>query len=230
MAVKEVEVEDIGVVKLYKRRGARNVRLSIAHNGAVRVTIPLWAPYKVGMDFLMQRLEWIKAQQPESTFLAEGHVVGKAHHLHFESTTNNTVSTRLRGNQVVVLLPAGIHYTSDKAQQAAQKASIRALKKEATQLLPSRLKTLAAQYDYTYNSVAIKQLKGRWGSCSQHKDIVLNCFLMQLPWDLIDYVILHELAHTRVMAHGAPFWTEMERCLHDVKRHRKLIKEYKPTL
>lgn len=230
MAVKQVEVEGIGTVGLYKRRGARNLRLSIAHDGRVRVTLPSWAPYKAGLDFLTQRLDWIKAQQPSNTLLHEGHGVGKAHHIHFEPTVATAVSTRLKGNQIVVLLPDGLEYSSAAAQQAAQKAAIRALKKEANQLLPSRLRTLAHQHGYTYRSVTIKQLKGRWGSCSQQQDIVLNCFLMQLPWDLIDYVILHELAHTRVMAHGPAFWAEMDRALPKVQQYRKLIKTHKPIL
>ena len=93
-----------------------------------------------------------------------------------------------------------------------------------------RLQTLAEQHGYDYKSVSIKQLKGRWGSCSEHKDIVLNCFLMELPWNLIDYVLLHELAHTRVMAHGAVFWNEMARVLPEVQSCRRQIKLHKPTL
>lgn len=230
MAVKKVEVEDIGTVTLYKRRGARNVRLSIAHDGAVRVTLPAWAPYKAGLDFLMKRLDWVKAQQPATLVLDKGYNVGKAHHIHFEPTATASISTRLRGNEIVVLLPSGVAQTSLKAQQAAQKAAIRALKKEANHLLPHRLETLAKQHGYSYRSVAVKQLKGRWGSCSQHKDIVLNCFLMQLPWDLIDYVILHELAHTKVMAHGPAFWAEMGQAVPDVQQKRKTIRQHKPVL
>jgi predicted metal-dependent hydrolase len=230
MATKSVEVAGIGTVALHKRRGARNIRLSITHSGEVRVTLPFWAPYKAGIDFILAKSDWILEQKPEVQLIRQGYQIGKAHHITFEAGQGNTISTRLTGNEARVLLPIGKRWDSPAAQQAANSVGIKALKKEAKQLLPRRLQTLADAHGYVYQGVSIKQLKGRWGSCSEHKDIVLNCFLMKLPWELIDYVLLHELAHTRVMAHGTPFWAEMERCLPYVKQARKLIKNYKPIL
>jgi predicted metal-dependent hydrolase len=230
VATKSVEVEGIGTVALHKRRGARNIRLSITHSGEVRVTLPFWAPYKAGIDFILSKSEWILEQKPEVQLIHQGYQVGKAHHISFEPGQGSGISTRISGNKVRVLLPLGIRWDSPVAQEAANSVGIRALKKEARQLLPHRLKVLAEQYGYDFRDVSVKQLKGRWGSCSEQKDIVLNCFLMKLPWELIDYVLLHELAHTRVMAHGTPFWNEMEHHTPHVKRLRKAIKEYKPTL
>src|SRR5205814_2081858 len=115
-------------------------------------------------------------------------------------------------------------------QSAALKASVRALRKEAEALLPQRLATLADQTGLSYRNVSVKQLKSRWGSCSSAKDITLNLFLMQLPWHLIDYVLLHELVHTKVMRHGEPFWRELERHVSQPKQLRHEIGTYQPTL
>jgi predicted metal-dependent hydrolase len=230
MAIKKLEVEGIGTVAFHKRRGARNIRLSITHGGEIRVTLPFWAPYQSGIDFLVTKSDWILAQMPAAVLLNQGYQVGKAHHITFEAGQGRNVSTRLTGNEVRVLLPVGTRWDSPEAQKAAESAGIRALKKEAKRLLPSRLKLLAGQHGYDYGDVSIKQLKGRWGSCSEQKDIVLNCFLMKLPWDLIDYVLLHELAHTRVMAHGTVFWDEMKRSLPNIQQLRKDIKTHKPIL
>jgi hypothetical protein len=114
-------------------------------------------------------------------------------------------------------------------QKAARSVSIRALRREAEELLPQRLQSLAKAHDFTYGSVAIRQLKGRWGSCSQHSDITLNLFLMQLPWELIDYVILHELTHTKVMRHGPPFWSELEKYAPNARQLRKAILTHRPA-
>lgn len=230
MATKSVQVAGIGTVALHKRRGARNIRLSITHSGEVRVTLPFWAPYKAGIDFILSKSDWILEQKPEVQLITHGYQVGKAHHISFESGQGSNISTRISGNKVRVLLPLGTRWDNPEAQAAANSVGIRALKKEARQLLPHRLKVLAEQYGYSYRDVSVKRLKGRWGSCSEQKDIVLNCFLMKLPWNLIDYVLLHELAHTRVMAHGASFWSEMEQHTSHVKELRKAIKAYKPTL
>lgn len=230
MPVKQIDLDGIGPVSFYKRRGARSIRISITHQGQVRVSLPFWAPYSAGIAFLESRKEWILAERPQTKLLEQGYRLGKAHHISFLPSAGKTVSTRVSGNEARVMLPTGVRWDDPVAQEAAAAVGTRVLKKEARMLLPHRLELLSTQFGFTYSSVAIKQLTGRWGSCSEQKDIVLNCFLMQLPWDLIDYVILHELTHTRVMAHGPVFWDEMKKCLPDVQRHRKLIKTYKPVL
>lgn len=230
MAVKTVEIDGVGPVTLYKRKGSRTIRLSIAHDGQVKATLPSWAPYSAAIAFVRAKADWITIQKPRPKLVQQGHPVGKAHHIHFDTGTGKGVSTRVTGNQARVILPPGVRWDSVSSQEAAQKVALRVLKKEAATLLPFRLQTLAKEHDYTYNSVSIKRLSGRWGSCSDNKDIVLNCYLMQLPWELIDYVLLHELAHTRVMQHGPPFWAEMSKSITDLASRRKVIKEYKPVL
>lgn len=230
MAIKKLELDGIGTVSLYKRKGARHIRLSITHAGDIRVTLPWWASYQAGIDFIESKRAWIEQQKPETELIKQGHSVGKAHHITFEPGSGASISTRISGNEVRILLPVGVRWDSVEAQQAAQSVGVRALKKEAKRLLPHRLQILADQHNYDFRSTTIKQLKGRWGSCSEQKDIVLNCFLMKLPWDLIDYVLLHELAHTRVMAHGPAFWQEMSGPLPHVQMLRQQIKQHKPIL
>ena len=230
MSTKRVEVEGLGQVTLYKRRGARHVRLSVAAGNQVRVTIPIWAPYKVGMDFLRTKLDWVQSQLKPMHLLHDGQQIGKAHRLKFVASTGKIVTTRVYNTEIMIGLPKGMAFDSLAAQDKAHKACVRALKGQAAKLLPQRLETLAKQHGFTYRSVTIKQLKGRWGSCSQHQDIVLNCFLMKLPWELIDYVIVHELVHTRIMAHGPVFWAEMAKYVPKLTAIRKLIRTYQPTL
>jgi predicted metal-dependent hydrolase len=160
-----------------------------------------------------------------------GSAIGKAHHLYLRQSFQATaVSTRIAANEITISFPPT--YASDDAavQAAAHKACIRALRKEAEVLLPQRLEALASQTGYIYKSVGVKQLKSRWGSCNSHKEIVLNLFLMQLPWKLIDYVLVHELTHTKVMHHGAPFWREMEQHLPHAKSLRGQMADYQPLL
>lgn len=232
MATKQVSIPDIGTVTLYKRRGNRSLRLSIGADGEVRVSLPYWLPYKAGEQFALAKAPWIIANRTAPTGgLRHGQAIGKAHRLQLEALpTLHTVSSRVAANQIKITFPD--HYAaSDRVvQQAAHKASIRALRKEAEALLPQRLEALAAQTGFTYRSVSIKQLKSRWGSCNSQKEIVLNLFLMQLPWKLIDYVLVHELTHTKVMRHGAPFWREMERHLPHAKALRKQMADYQPQL
>lgn len=233
MATKQVTIPQIGAVTIYKRRGNRSLRLSIGANGEVRVSMPMWLPYRAGEQFAASKAPWIAAQRAETETpqLKHGQSIGKAHRLHFEQQALATkVQARVVPNRIIVRFPllAGPHEAA--VQKAAQQASLRALRKEAETLLPQRLRTLSQQTGYDYKSVGVKQLKSRWGSCTSTREITLNIFLMQLPWHLIDYVLVHELVHTKVMRHGTPFWREFERHVPRAKQLRKEIANHQPVL
>lgn len=104
------------------------------------------------------------------------------------------------------------------------------LRKRARQYLPERLSQLAARHDFSYSQVRISSARTRWGSCSSRGHINLSLYLMLLPSHLIDYVLLHELCHTRQMNHGPHFWSLMTqvtggRC----GELRRELHEFKPS-
>ena len=232
MATKQISLPTIGTVTLYKRRGNRSLRLTIDAGGEVRVSMPYWLPYKAGEQFAISKADWIEAHKiagPQQ--LLHGQAIGKAHRLVFAPSAQALkITTRLNQNQIEIHHPVAHQAHHPDVQQAARTASIRALRKEAEQLLPLRLRQLAERSGFTYNSVGVKQLKSRWGSCSSTQDMTLTLFLMQLPWHLIDYVLLHELTHTKVMQHGSPFWRELESHVPHAKRLRKEIANHHPVL
>ncbi len=72
--------------------------------------------------------------------------------------------------------------------------------------LVNRLSELAEQHDFQFGKVSIRDQKSRWGSCSSSNNISLNQKLYYLPDHLRDYVLVHELAHTRQKNHSRAFW------------------------
>jgi len=231
MAFKQFSLDESTTVNIYKRKANRNIRLTISGSGEIRVSIPAWAPYSSGLRFARSRLDWIKAQDFNETTLYEGFAVGKAHRLKFTVDDNKTkVSSRLIGGEVVVSYPITLSSDNVEVQKVAKSACIRALRRQAEQLLPQRLADLAIEHNFKYKSVAIKLLKSRWGSCDAQKHIVLNLYLMQLPWEYIDYVLVHELVHTEVLRHGPDFWAVMGSTLPNAKQLRQQMKAYHPVL
>ena len=231
MAYKQFTVPDLGEIKIYKRKGNRSLRLSVTSNGDVRVSIPTWAPYTAGLQFAQKRRDWIIQQRPTISLLRSGQQIGKFHRLLLVPDPTITKPTsRIKQTEIIINYPAQSTPTSASVQKMAQSASIRALRRQAEQQLPQRLAFLADQHGYQYGSVSIKQLKGRWGSCDQQQNIVLNLFLMQLPWQCIDYVLLHELTHTVILRHGPPFWQAMEEHLPQVKAIRAEMRTFQPIL
>lgn len=233
MPYKEFDISGIGKVTIYKRKGNRSLRLSVTPEGAVRVTIPSWSTYQTGLTFTMSKRLWINAQcsTTEKTNLAPGMVIGKSRKLVFvRDSTSPKIKTNVRATQVVVTLPAKKGIDDPDAQEAAQAACWRALRQESLELLAPRLRQLAITHGFTYRSINVKRMKSRWGSCDQRQNIVFNMFLIQLPWDCIDYVILHELTHTKALNHGPDFWNQFESVLPNAKQLRRKMRNYHPVL
>lgn len=230
MPAKTFELEGVGQVVITKRASSRSLRLSIKPTGQVTVSIPRWASYQAGLAFVRQRADWIISQKPVANLLVEGQAIGKFHHLHGVPDDVAAPRATVGKTTITVRYPVQLQFTDPAVQGAAGKAAHRALKKQAEQLLPGRLAELAAAHECTFTEVKIKRLTSRWGSCDQKQRIVLNSYLMQLPWDLIDYVMLHELAHTKVLHHGPEFWAQMRQMLPNVQAKRRQIKLQRPVL
>ena len=228
MPQKTVEIEGIGEVVLTKRRGAKSIRLTIGADGVVKASMPTWVPYQAGLAFISTRKEWIAEHRKPRTLFKDGDLIGKSHRLHFEVKDIDKVRTRINPTEVRVTFGPQQAPSSKSVQDAIKRAALRAIKQEGESLLPGRLRELAIKHGFSFKSVDLKQLKARWGSCSHKKEITLNIFLMLLPWQLIDYVLVHELVHTKVLHHGPDFWAEFQRVMPDAKQRRKALKSYSP--
>lgn len=99
-------------------------------------------------------------------------------------------------------------------------------KGDAKRKLVKRLAELAARHKFTYNRVFIRDQKTRWGSCSAKNNISLNVNLARLPQKFSDYVIVHELLHTRIKNHGKKFWRELDKIVENSRGLRSQLKDY----
>ena len=99
-------------------------------------------------------------------------------------------------------------------------------KVKAKAILIKRLEYLASKYGFSYNRVFIRNQKTRWGSCSSKNNISLNMKLVKLPDELVEYVILHELIHTRIKNHSKAFWAELDKLVGNGKKMSSRLKIY----
>lgn len=229
MAVKQLDIEGIGVVDFQKRRGTRSVRIRISGQ-RVTVSMPQWMPYKAAITYVLQQKNWILTHKKDVPLIEAGNKIGKYHTLHFTPTNAKTMSSRVTNESITVYMPGHLAPASPGVQQKLSKVVEKALLEQSEMLIPDRINSLARQHGFRFADLRFKRLKGRWGSCDRSKVITINTYLIQLPWPLIDYVLVHELTHTEHLNHSAAFWERLEQCLPDAKQLRKDMKTYSPDI
>jgi len=222
MSSKVLSLEGIGDVSISKRRGQRTIRLSVS-GGVVKVSQPSWLPYSAGETFLRSKLEWVREHHKPKNLYRSDKLIGKSHVLALRYADKR--SQKIKDGTIVVSLAFGESELSTNAQSYINKVVLKALRNEAENFLPERTHLLADTYGFSFKSVSVKQLKRRWGSCNSTKEITFNLHLMELEYTQIDYVILHELCHTKHMNHGAEFWQLMEQVFPDSKKVAKTVRK-----
>lgn len=99
------------------------------------------------------------------------------------------------------------------------------LAEQMRQRLPEKLNRHAASMGVTFGRVTIRCQQTRWGSCSSGGNLNFNCLLMLAPEEVLDYVVVHELAHRKQMNHSALFWQEVARECPDYKKSLRWLKD-----
>lgn len=116
-----------------------------------------------------------------------------------------------------------------KAEQgmtpAQEEALVRRYREAAKEYFPKRVAYYHAQMGGQYEKIVIRDQKTRWGSCSSRGTLSFNWRLMLAPPAVLDYVVVHELAHLQQMNHSKQFWAVVEQVMPDYKSHRSWLKE-----
>ena len=209
MATKRVIADkDFGQIIVRTHRLARNITMRTKADG-LHVTVPPLCRIQKVMEVIdghRERLlaEWKKIQpQPLNLNLR---IEAPCFRLRIEQGRWKCFTVRIAEEETVIFCPEGVDFSNEATQKLLKNAIIRALKRRAEGYLPLVLKEWSERYHLPYKRVKITQSKTRWGSCSSAKSINLSCYLMLLPPHLMDYVMLHELAHIKEMNHGPRFW------------------------
>lgn len=83
-------------------------------------------------------------------------------------------------------------------------------KEQARTLVLARLAYWNQHYNYSYNRVAIRNTRSRWGSCSELGNLNFSYRILFLPQEITDYIVVHELCHLKELNHSRAFWELVE--------------------
>jgi predicted metal-dependent hydrolase len=107
-----------------------------------------------------------------------------------------------------------------------QKHIDRFYKKEAENQIPPLVKKYTKLMGVRTEKIGFRKTKRQWGSCSAKNILSFNTMLMKLPLEVIEYVVVHELAHTIHKHHQKAFWEFVEQHLPDYRERRSILHEY----
>lgn len=225
--------KEFGEIKIRKNKLARSVKLSVGVDGSLRASIPYYSP-----EFAVRRLvngnrdeirKMLATHNTKNSY-QDGDLIGKTHTLFLRKFSGEEIKISNEGNQILVQIPQELAFENPLVQSEIRKTVSKILRKQAKAYLPRRISFLAEKYDFSFEKLRFSHTGTRWGSCSSSGTISLNIALMNLPHRLIDYVIIHELCHTRQMNHSSKFWQEVEKYCPDYKKYVQEIKQFSPSI
>ena len=233
MKDKILKIQNIEI-NFRKSLKAKNISIRIKPFEGVLVTVPRFLSFKIANDFVESKMNWIQknllkiqSQEQLQTNFKIGSVFHTKFHYFFIDSTSEIKNTFLKENKFIkIYISEKKEIQSIESQDYIRNIIEQILRIEAKSYLPKRVDELATKHNFTYQKLAIKNTKTRWGSCSFKNNINLSLHLMRLREELIDYVILHELVHTKVKNHSREFWTTLDIHCPKSKSLDKELKKY----
>lgn len=188
-------------VTITRHRRARRFVLRMTADGALRLTVPRGASIAGGLAFAKGQGRWIAREA--------------ARRAERSGPWGTGTMIWFRGAQVpLAVSQARVSFAAESLALPDGAVSVRHaieahLRMTATAELSPRCLGLARQHGLTVSRVSVRNQRSRWGSCSSRGAVALNWRLIQMPPDVSDYVILHELMHLKQPNHSRQFWREV---------------------
>lgn len=223
---------EFGEIVIRRSPKAKSVKLRVAPDGRLRISMPLYAPVFLAKQLIKSNREELRnilnKHDTKPTY-EHGMQIGKSHKISIIDSASKTKVTKT-GLDIKVLLHSEDSIDDPHVVRMIRDETIKALRTEAKSYLPRRLEYIATNNGFRYTNIRFSHSSGRWGSCNSKGTISLNIALMKLPFELIDYVLIHELSHTVQMNHSPEFWGVVEASDSNYKAHRKLLKTHTPSI
>lgn len=205
-------------VSIEYRPRNRNTYIRITPEGEVKVRTPLKSESMV-RRILKLREGWIKSKLSD---------------LHQEQKNKPLLGKeiRFRGETYTIEQLPTLQKKLEKCKNNLniEKYYHHFYKEEAVLTLPSRVSYYARKMNLHPKELRFKRLRSRWGSCDSHGTVTLNIMMMQLSYEQIDYIIVHELAHLRHMNHSKEFHDLVKRYLPESPKLRRELKTIRPVI
>ena len=200
---------------------ARRMVVRVFHTGRVEVVVPLRTPPRLIEGFLARHRSWIERKRAEARRTAAPPEPFPPLAIELLACAERWRVHLAGGGGPVRVRAAGELLTvgGDAGNRVAVRLALRRwLQERAQAVLAPALDACARELGFCYARMVVRCQRTRWGSCSARGTISLNGCLLFLPPDVVRYLMIHELAHTRHMNHSARFWQCVERYCPEYRR------------
>ncbi len=215
-------------VLVSKRKGQRTIRLRVNTQGTAVLSMPKRYPKYLGATYLKTKLSWLDKHTFAINQIKDGSMLFTNQLVKVDSDSALRNSTKVEPGLVTFKLKQSV------ADPASQKYITTKVKKlysdELTKVIEQRLNYFCDITGLKYSSFTVKSHHSKWGSCDRHRQLQFSLYLLGCTQELIDYVVLHELAHTEHMHHQKEFWALCETYMPDYVVRRKQLKKAKMLL
>jgi predicted metal-dependent hydrolase len=208
---------------IHSRR--KTIALIVGRDGKLTVRAPYHAAHAQILAFIEEKAKWIrekqdKAQQRLSQSTAKQFTQGEEF-LYLGQPYPLEIIDRARAS---LTLKDGQFLIPKTALPHAKEVFIEWYKKQARQVLSERARLYAARYNLSYQKIRITSARTRWGSCSTNGTLSFTWRLVMAPLPVIDYVVIHELAHLVERNHSKKFWDRVAAMLIDYAQYVRWLK------
>jgi hypothetical protein len=203
-------------------RRARRLAVRVHRSGRVEVVVPPRTSRATVSAFVSEHRDWIETrrqaalrQKPPETPFPPAQIdlpgVYESWRVHLAGGSGR-IRMRPGGDELLVI--TGESSSKEQLQEALR----RWLMGRAQVVLAEHLADCAREFGFSYRALSIRRQKTRWGSCSARGTISLNCCIVFQPPEVLRYLLIHELSHTRHMNHSRAFWATVAECCPDYRK------------
>lgn len=215
--IKQVDVNNKSYnIVIKKSKQAKHIQLRIHKTGEINLIVPLRSSIEKALNFLDEQLEWIEKKISKLAF-------NKNKFRYLGSRINIRSITDKKDNLFSIYWFDNELIKSTSQEIKVEQLYDQWLFEKAKLFIPQRVHQVADKYGFVFNSVKVKRLRSRWGSCSSKKNLSFSYRLMQFDINVIDYVIIHELCHLKEMNHSKAFWSLVRSVLPDYQNYKKTL-------
>lgn len=229
-----IENGDERIYYTLRRTKRKTIGIIVDRNGDVKVHAPFCVSEKQVCEVVRKKADWIikkvnEVKERNSNLVCRQFVsgekflyLGKEYTLAIVEKDLSKSEVFIQGDTLAVYIPWGLY--AESMRQAIEAALIKWYRQRFAEIAKERIDKYSLQLKVAPCKVMIKNQKTRWGSCSKKRNVNLNWRLIMAPVDIIDYVIVHELCHLKVMNHSKHFWNLVASVLPNCHESRKWLK------